>query len=857
MASEPLLRTAHGGLSGVAREAMAGVRGSKLTSFATRTSILATVFIATGPNAAEAWPEAPLCALREPALETDAPMSMAGGPGYGGMGRGFPNGGPPAMNGERIPWTAPVTLTDSRRAFRKAARLEKEGQLDDALLQLRVAGHTMPTIADRFALKRGELLMALGQADNACHAFSVAEDSPHRSVSLRAHVGLVHCALERDDRTAERSLAQLLQRYPLVSNLAELRMAQAQYRERRKNRWGAAAIYRKISVEMPGSSQAEAARLALERLSAAGVRVAALSPAEQVQRAEALMKRGPVSQARLALAELIANRKLPSPQKAQAYVLAAKMARTEGRWEDAKSAVRRATSLGAGTDAMRYLPPSGSSEDQAKLEAAQKSARARIKSIRRWRYLPRVPQMQLASMLRIAVRHGLQDEANELVEAIAKSRKASPTTRFNAAISAVGLVEDRLIAQVLEPVLKVHRFRLSGRYYHARALERMGNLDEAKAAYEYVAEHDRSSTPYYGMWAKQRLSRIALGADLACPARAKGTEAEAKKAEASAVGPAVTSACGGQEGLLRDPLGETRATRLSPSARRKLLAKLAPIADRYAEPYPWFARAAALVRLGDERGATDELNEAYLAYRDALGTMRFRSGLETVYSGRVPARRGGGWPLLRERRSLTRTDRQVLAEVARQLGDAGTALRFGQWDPNQRPRAFPNAVLKAAEEHGVDPNLLYAVMRVESIYNPRIISHVGAVGLMQIMPRTGRLIASSLGEVDFEVSDLLEPETNIRFAAWYLASLIRRFDGRLPLAIASYNGGPHNVRLWLQSWPKNMPMDAFLEHIPFGQTHRYVRRVLTHFAAYRAQRELPMPLLQDQLPDPGPDEVAF
>ena len=82
-------------------------------------------------------------------------------------------------------------------------------------------------------------------------------------------------------------------------------------------------------------------------------------------------------------------------------------------------------------------------------------------------------------------------------------------------------------------------------------------------------------------------------------------------------------------------------------------------------------------------------------------------------------------------------------------------------------------------------------------------------------------------------------------------------DGRLPLAIASYNGGPHNVRRWMREYAATMPLDAFLEFIPFDQTHRYVRRVLGHYAAYREQENLPMERLTLVLPDPAPDTVGF
>ena len=212
----------------------------------------------------------------------------------------------------------------------------------------------------------------------------------------------------------------------------------------------------------------------------------------------------------------------------------------------------------------------------------------------------------------------------------------------------------------------------------------------------------------------------------------------------------------------------------------------------------------------------------------------------------------------RLRRALDAGARGDLAEIAASLGDHGLAIRFaGPGRASMRPRAYEQIVREVAAERGIDHNLLLAVMRVESVYSPRIVSYAGAIGLLQIMPRTGRLIARSMGREGFGIDDLLDPRTNIEFAAWYLSSLIRRFDGRVPLAVASYNGGPHNVRRWMSEHSDGMPVDAFCERIPFDQTHRYVRRVLSHWAAYRAQEGLPMPALDPTLPELEADQVAF
>jgi soluble lytic murein transglycosylase len=192
------------------------------------------------------------------------------------------------------------------------------------------------------------------------------------------------------------------------------------------------------------------------------------------------------------------------------------------------------------------------------------------------------------------------------------------------------------------------------------------------------------------------------------------------------------------------------------------------------------------------------------------------------------------------------------------LGDMGTAGGFAGPDFIETlPRAYEWLVVPAAMRHGLDPNLLLAVMRVESAYQKHIVSYAGAVGLMQIMPRTGQLIAYALGQDDFTPADLLDPRVNLEFAAWYLASLLERFDGHLPLAIAAYNGGPHNVRRWIQESAQNTPLDVLLERIPFTQTHRYVRKVLVHYRAYRQQHDLPMPQLSVALPDPRVDPLAF
>ena len=148
------------------------------------------------------------------------------------------------------------------------------------------------------------------------------------------------------------------------------------------------------------------------------------------------------------------------------------------------------------------------------------------------------------------------------------------------------------------------------------------------------------------------------------------------------------------------------------------------------------------------------------------------------------------------------------------------------------PIAYPGPVLRAAEEFKLHPALILAVMRTESRYHPDIMSVANARGLMQILPATGHKIAGRLGLPQPQPDDLFDPHTNIRFGAWYLAALVKEFDGQTPLAIASYNAGPFNVKRWVQQAPE-CTLEEFIERIPFVQTRTYVKKILGTYYLYR------------------------
>ncbi len=173
-----------------------------------------------------------------------------------------------------------------------------------------------------------------------------------------------------------------------------------------------------------------------------------------------------------------------------------------------------------------------------------------------------------------------------------------------------------------------------------------------------------------------------------------------------------------------------------------------------------------------------------------------------------------------------------LAERHLEAGEYERAVRWGSALVAARPcpaayrlsypRAFRPMVEAASREFDVPEHLLYAVMREESRFRAAVTSWAGAMGLMQVMPDTGREIARRLGE-PFEPDDLFQPETSIRFGAWYLREMLDRF-GTVDAALAAYNAGPGNAARWLQS-PLGLDADTFPTAITFRETRLYVTRV--------------------------------
>ncbi|MDQ3069148.1 MAG: lytic transglycosylase domain-containing protein [Acidobacteriota bacterium] len=147
------------------------------------------------------------------------------------------------------------------------------------------------------------------------------------------------------------------------------------------------------------------------------------------------------------------------------------------------------------------------------------------------------------------------------------------------------------------------------------------------------------------------------------------------------------------------------------------------------------------------------------------------------------------------------------------------------------PMAFEAQITAAATRAGVDPLVMLAIARRESRYDPGVRSLVGAIGLFQFMPYTARELAPAAGLADTEEATLKTPDAAARLAGVYLKELLRRFDGELAPAAASYNAGEDLATVWWKAH-KSAGVDMFVEMIPYAETRGYVREVVANHETY-------------------------
>ena len=185
---------------------------------------------------------------------------------------------------------------------------------------------------------------------------------------------------------------------------------------------------------------------------------------------------------------------------------------------------------------------------------------------------------------------------------------------------------------------------------------------------------------------------------------------------------------------------------------------------------------------------------------------------------------GEGEPFLLEAYSAVGAHSRAL-RLAQRLGSTLDAATLAAY---QFPRAYWSRVTAAADATRLDPYVVLALMRQESVFDPGAVSPAAAYGLMQLLVTTASRVAGR----PVDASALVDPATNITLGTRYLRQLLDRFDGNLAKALAAYNGGEDAVAKWERRAP-GAPTDEFVETISYRETRHYVKQVLGNYRRYR------------------------
>jgi soluble lytic murein transglycosylase len=181
-------------------------------------------------------------------------------------------------------------------------------------------------------------------------------------------------------------------------------------------------------------------------------------------------------------------------------------------------------------------------------------------------------------------------------------------------------------------------------------------------------------------------------------------------------------------------------------------------------------------------------------------------------------------------------------------------------DVEQRfPMPFRDAVVKRSREIDLDPAYVYGLIRQESRFIMDARSHVGASGLMQVMPATARWTARKIGLTNFTADQINDRDTNIAIGTGYLKLVLDDFAGSMPLAAAAYNAGPSRSRNWRAPGGTGPVLEGAIwaENVPFSETRDYVKKVLSNTTMYAAILSGQPQSLKARLGTVGPRDAAL
>lgn len=210
-------------------------------------------------------------------------------------------------------------------------------------------------------------------------------------------------------------------------------------------------------------------------------------------------------------------------------------------------------------------------------------------------------------------------------------------------------------------------------------------------------------------------------------------------------------------------------------------------------------------------------------------------------------------------RNLSPDELKLAAVLAEQWGwhDRAILTVAQSKDYNDLNLRFPvnyqSEVRKISRQYQLEPAHVYAVIRQESAFNKDARSHAGALGLMQLMPKTGRVTAKKHNIPLPSTSLLYQPDKNISIGSAYLKQVMEAYDDNIVLASAAYNAGPHRVKRWLPE-DTEKPAAQWIAMVPFNETRNYIQRILAYIAIYDWRLEQPATPINKHMPIIRPND---
>ena len=304
------------------------------------------------------------------------------------------------------------------------------------------------------------------------------------------------------------------------------------------------------------------------------------------------------------------------------------------------------------------------------------------------------------------------------------------------------------------------------------------------------------------------------------PPAAPGGLTSPQRAEALALLQSIASVRGFYEQLALEELGQKISAPSKPAA-------LSPEEKEAARLNPGLNRAAYAIAIGLRSDGVREWN--YSTNLHQRGGMSERDLLAAAQFA---------------------CDRSIWDRCINTSEKTPTVMDFEQ----RFPTPFREAVMQRSRDIGLDPAYVYGLIRQESRFIMDARSHVGASGLMQVMPATARETARYIGLTNFTANQINDRDTNIVIGTAYLKRALDDFGGSMPLAAAAYNAGPGRPRNW-----RNGPVleaAIWAENVPFSETRDYVKKVLSNTTNYAAMLTGQPQSLKARLGTVGPRDAS-